>query len=120
MLQSPALPGVDPHAPRTGQAGGSGATPARARGVAALSLWSGYAGAAMLFAMLLAITYDVAMRYVFNEPTSWANELSTYLLVAVSFVGLAYAQLRNGHVRVELLVARLEERRRVGCELVTA
>ena len=74
---------------------------------------------AMLLAMLLMICYDVMMRYVFNEPTSWATELSTYLLVAVSFAGLSYALMQSGHIRVELLIGSMPKARRIRFELIT-
>ena len=95
-----------------------GGLPSFASYVDGLSRWLGYLTAAMLLAMLLIICYDVAMRYAFNEPTSWATEVSTYLLVAVSFMGLSYAQLKNGHIRVELLTASMPEARRNAFDLV--
>ena len=74
-----------------------------------VSCWLGYLTAILLFGMLVIICYDVAMRYVFNAPTIWANELSTYLLVAIAFIGLPYALLKNGHIRVELLTDHLPD-----------
>ena len=59
--------------------------------------------------MLVMICYDVLMRYAFNAPTSWANELSGYTLAGVVFLGLAYAQGKGAHVRIDLFTARLPE-----------
>jgi len=67
----------------------------------------GMLAAALVAALLLAICYDVTVRYVFNAPTAWATELSTYGLVGIAFLGLGHAYLQGAHVRVELLVSRL-------------
>lgn len=84
-----------------------------------LSRATGYVTAAMLFGMLLIICYDVMMRYVFNEPTIWVTDLSTYALIAISFMGLAYVLDKNGHIRVELLIANVSGPLRARLELVT-
>ena len=63
--------------------------------------------AALTGIMLLMICYDVMMRYAFNAPTDWANEMSGYALAGIVFLGLAHAQVSGAHVRVDLLVARL-------------
>ncbi|NYT35788.1 TRAP transporter large permease subunit [Allopusillimonas soli] len=72
-----------------------------------------------LVAMSLIMCYEIGSRSLFNEPTSWATEISTYLLVAVVFLGLGAAQASNSHVQVELWVDRLAERQRRNVELVS-
>ncbi len=57
------------------------------------------------------ICWEVFARYVLNEPTTWVTEIATYLLVAVSFLGLAAAQRARAHIYVELVVDRLSEKR---------
>lgn len=65
------------------------------------------------FAAVVAITlYEVAARYLFNAPTSWAQEL-TVLLCSVAFaVGGAYVQAKDEHIAVTVLVDRLDGQRR--------
>ncbi|SLN75420.1 TRAP transporter large permease subunit [Oceanibacterium hippocampi] len=64
--------------------------------------------------MALATTYDVIARYGFNSPTIWATELSTYALAAAVFFGAAHTHLAGGHVRVDVVLARLSaDHRRV-------
>lgn len=67
------------------------------------------AGVGALF-MALAITMDVALRYMFNAPTKWVNELSSYLLLVITFLGLAYTLREKGHIRADFLVRRLPTR----------
>ncbi|WP_421928601.1 TRAP transporter large permease subunit [Neoaquamicrobium sediminum] len=70
-----------------------------------------FAGAGVVF-LALATTYDVTARYVFNSPTIWATEISTYVLVATIFLGAAHAYLIGAHVRVDVLLPRLSPRAR--------
>ena len=64
------------------------------------------AGAGIAF-LCLATVYDVLARYLFNQPTAWATEISTYVLIATVFFGAGQTHLLGGHVRVELLLDRL-------------
>ena len=64
-----------------------------------------------LLAIAGIICWEVFARYVLNEPTTWVTEIATYILVAVSFLGLAAAQRARAHIYVELLVDRLSSKR---------
>ena len=57
--------------------------------------------------MVLLIWYEVLMRYIAGQPPIIAEELTAYMLVAVSFLGMAYTWRERGHVRVTALVSRL-------------
>jgi len=61
-------------------------------------------------AMTLFITLDVFLRYVFNAPTIWANEASSYLLLVMVFMGAAYALRERAHIRIDFIVVRLPRR----------
>ena len=50
------------------------------------------------------------MRYGFNDPTKWSNEICGYMVVAVIFLGLSYTLLVDGHVRVDIFLLRLSQR----------
>lgn len=54
----------------------------------------------VLFAMTLIIFYDVVMRYLFNSPTTWALEISEYMLVLLCFMGAAELQRRKKHIKM--------------------
>jgi tripartite ATP-independent transporter DctM subunit len=75
-----------------------------ARGAAALLL---ALAAAAVAAMTLSTVWDVGARYLFNAPTAWATELSTYFLIATIFLGAASAHLAEAHVRVGLVLDAL-------------
>ena len=47
------------------------------------------------------------MRYFFNEPQLFVDELASFLELLVVFGGAAYTFRAGGHVRVDLLTAHL-------------
>jgi TRAP-type C4-dicarboxylate transport system permease small subunit len=53
---------------------------------------------------------DVSGRFLFNSPIRGTTEISEYLLVAIAFLSLGYAQLKGTHVTVETLVILLPKR----------
>ncbi len=78
----------------------------------AVSAGTGTLSALALLTMTAAVCYEVLSRYIFNEPTYWSSDISTYLLVGMTFLGLAQAQRKDDHVRVELLLSHLSDGRR--------
>jgi len=78
----------------------------------------GVLAAMALLAMAVIMCFEIGSRSLFNAPTSWATEISTYLLVAVVFLGLGAAQSNNSHVQVELWVDRLSREARRKVELI--
>lgn len=75
------------------------------------------AGLAVLVIVAL-ITFDVVMRYFFNEPQLYVDELASFLLIVVIFGGLAQTFRTGGHVRVDLVTARLPPHARGWLRLV--
>ena len=61
-----------------------------------LSAWS-------LFAIGFFITFEVVMRYVFNAPTIWVDEVSRILQVWVVYLGAAYVLKHREMVTIELI-----------------
>lgn len=70
--------------------------------------------------MMLTISYDVAMRYIFNAPTTWSFEVNRYMLIMVVFVGGAWTLPAGGHVSVDIAVDRVSLRKRQILDLVTS
>lgn len=88
------------------------------RAIDRISSFSGVVASAALAVMTVIVCYEVISRYIFNAPTTWVTEISTYLFVAVVFLGLAEAQRANAHIQVEILVDRLGKENRAFIELV--
>jgi TRAP-type mannitol/chloroaromatic compound transport system permease small subunit len=72
----------------------------------------------MLF-LLLAITYEVIMRYFFRASTVWVYEAS-YMVNGGSFMlGCAYALYKGAHVRTDIFWENFSERRKGVIDLVS-
>lgn len=68
-------------------------------GVDQLSKTVGHAFAWCIIILTLGTSYEVFVRYVLNDPTSWAFDFSYMMYGALFFMAGAYALSRNGHVR---------------------
>ena len=63
----------------------------------------------LLLVMLLTVA-DVLMRYLFVKSITGAVYVSTFLLVLLVTMGIAYTQAQGRHIGVEVLVRRLSTR----------
>jgi len=72
-----------------------------------ISNFFGYISGWLVPLMMLLVAVEVFMRYVLHNPAMIADEFSAYMLVALSYLGLAYTWRQGGHVRITLLVSRL-------------
>ena len=70
-------------------------------------------------AIVLLISFDVLMRYFFNRPQLFVDELASFLEVLIIFGGLAYTFRVGGHVRVDLVTAHLPPPARAWLRIVT-
>jgi len=94
-----------PH-PRPDTPGGS--LPARAEA------WLGHLieapAAALVVGEVLVLLAGVVMRFVFNSPIPWADELASILFLWLANLGAAVALRRGTHMRTTALVARWSPR----------
>lgn len=60
-----------------------------------------------LIALFLLMTGDLFGRFLFKAPIKGAAEFGTYMIVALAFLGLGYAQIAGRHVRLTLITMRL-------------
>lgn len=72
--------------------------------------WLAYFSAFLILAMSFWITYDVLARNLFGAASPWAFDLSEYSLVWMTFLAAPWILLRDGHVRVEIVVDALGPR----------
>jgi TRAP-type C4-dicarboxylate transport system permease small subunit len=57
----------------------------------------------MIFAFLIVIvTTNVVLRYIFKSPLFWVTELSCYCLVYLVFLGATLALYKGEHVQINL------------------
>lgn len=62
---------------------------------------------ACLGAILLLITVAVMVRYVFNAPFHFTEEIAGYLVLAAVFLGLGDTFRAQRHIKVDILFVRL-------------
>lgn len=70
----------------------------------------GFLGALLVLAMLGMVGYEVLNRSFFGRPTFWVVEITTYVMVAMAFVGLSYAEATDSHLSVDFFVTSLPDR----------
>lgn len=78
----------------------------------------GIACEAALVIMMLLITAEVAVRSLFNYSLQFTDELSGYLLVVVTFLGISISLKEGAVFRVDFLYRRLAARVRTALDFV--
>ena len=58
------------------------------------------------------------VRYVLDDPTSWAFDMSYLMYGAIFYMAGAYTLSRGGHVRADIVYRKWPERIQAGVELV--
>jgi TRAP-type mannitol/chloroaromatic compound transport system permease small subunit len=87
-------------------------------GMDLLSRTVGHAFAWCIIILTLGTTYEVFVRYVLNEPTSWAFDFSYTMYGAMFFMAGAYTLSRGGHVRADMFYRLWRPRTQALVELV--
>jgi TRAP-type C4-dicarboxylate transport system permease small subunit len=62
----------------------------------------------LLALMVMNVTWQVTSRYVFQDPSSFTDELSRYLLIWVGMLGSAYVAGKNEHLAIDILINKLK------------
>jgi len=83
-----------------------------------LSMWVGKAFAWCILVLTLAYTYEVFVRYVLNDPTAWAFDMSYIMYGALFMMGGAYTLSRDGHVRGDVIFRLWRPRVQAWIEIV--
>ena len=84
---------------------------------ATLLHWSG-----MFFgipALMVLVGTDVLLRYRFNAPLPWGNEVGSLLLLIVFLASLPHTTRTGGHIRMDLFYGRLSGAARRGADALT-
>lgn len=69
--------------------------------------------AAALLASVALIGWSIVMRYVFNRPPVWVDEVIGFLLVGIVMLAAADVLRRGEHIGVDVLTANLRGRARL-------
>ncbi|MDF1569486.1 MAG: TRAP transporter small permease [Spirochaetaceae bacterium] len=64
---------------------------------------------ALTAAMFVTVTYNVFMRFVMNRSVGWADELSRFIFIWMSYLGTVLAFRNDEHVGIGFLVDRVKK-----------
>ena len=82
-----------------------------------LSKTVGHAFAWCIIVLTFGTCWEVFVRYVLDDPTSWAFDMSYLMYGAIFFMAGAYTLSRGGHVRADMFYRKWSERTQAGIEL---
>jgi TRAP-type C4-dicarboxylate transport system permease small subunit len=83
-----------------------------------LTYWVSGVSMFVLIPMMLLSTFDVISRTIFNKPVPGTIEMSSFMLVIVIVLGLAYTQQMKGHPTVNIVVSKLPLRISLFVEII--
>jgi TRAP-type mannitol/chloroaromatic compound transport system permease small subunit len=75
-----------------------------------ISVWTALTGRWFIIALVVLVTTEVTLRYVFNKPTLWGYELHVMLAASSYILAFAYTHQQRAHVRVDMIYAHLPRR----------
>ncbi len=79
--------------------------------ISAFSDKEGEVTSMLIYPLLGIVIYEVFMRYVFNSPTSWGFEATTFLYGVHYMFGMAYTDVHDGHVKVDIFTSLLSKKK---------
>jgi TRAP-type mannitol/chloroaromatic compound transport system permease small subunit len=80
------------------------------RTIDSISEWTGKTGRWFGVALVVVVTYEVVMRYIFTAPSLWAYEVSVILGATLYILAFSYTHKHRAHVRVDMIYAHLPNR----------
>jgi TRAP-type mannitol/chloroaromatic compound transport system permease small subunit len=86
--------------------------------VDSFSAWVGKAFAWCILLLTFGTAYEVFVRYVLRDPTSWAFDISYMMYGTLFMMAGAYTLSRDGHVRGDVLFRLWKPRIQATIELV--
>lgn len=62
----------------------------------------------LMGAMVVNVSWQVISRYIFQNPSSFTDELARYMLVWLGTLGAAYVAGKNEHIAIDVMPNKLE------------
>ena len=69
-----------------------------------------YLSMACITAMAFLVIAQVVMRYVFNSPLEWSEEMARLVFISLAFIGIGAAYGRRRHMFIDAIVILLPAR----------
>ncbi len=77
-------------------------------------------GASLLTFMMLAVSWEVVSRYFLGRGSIWVIEFSEYSLLYITFLGTAWLLKKDGHVKMDIVLSRLNPKTRFLTDGITS
>ncbi len=90
-----------------------------ATGFDRVSLFLGRVTMLLVVILVSVMFYEVLLRYVFERPTLWANELSLWMAGFVFLLAGLYSMQQRNHIRIYLLYDLLPRGAQRACDTVS-
>ena len=78
----------------------------------------GLLGAVLIYALGALVTLNVLLRLA-DKPITGVTEYASVALVLITFLGLAYTEREDGHIRIDIVLSRLSPRVQRVLETIT-
>jgi len=69
--------------------------------------WSFYLAAILILVLPLIMSYEVAMRYFLNRPTTFAVDFSEYILLFVTFLSAGWISKQKEQIELTFVIDRM-------------
>jgi C4-dicarboxylate transporter DctQ subunit len=89
------------------------------RFIETISTWSGWFTAIGVVVMAVVITLDVFLRYFFGKPLLFADDISVYCMIFITFVGCALTLKMKRHIMVDLFYKMLPRKAQLRLDVAT-
>ena len=76
--------------------------------------------AVMIVFMMVCICYSVIVRFLGGPSVPWIVEVSSYLMLYITFLCMAWLQGQEGHVRIDLFTSKFGSRGRAAFDIITS
>ncbi len=86
--------------------------------VDSFTAWVGKAFAWCILLLAIGVAYEVFVRYVLRDPTSWAFDLSYLMYGSLFMMGGAYTLARDSHVRGDVIYRLWKPKTQARVEIV--
>jgi len=73
----------------------------------------------MVFGLLVLIMAEVFTRYILRTSLLAADEIGAYMVVGITFLGLAHTWVEKSHIRIEFVIRRVPARARQWLRIIT-
>ena len=81
--------------------------------------YSGYLASSLFVLIGFIVSFEVISRYLFNSPTVWVNEISTFLQIWATYLALTYSFHFKEFIRITVIYDRVSDKAKKFLDLIS-